>query len=240
MRKVIAKPDNDAVNTDADFSNAEDISTAVGWVYCLYHFPTGRLYVGQTIGTLMHRVQQHWWERGRAKDLLHSAISNDTSPFSFILFPLERVNADECVAETRDLARKKFRDFATVRERYWVQRLNTMWPHGWNSAWPGKPAFSRWARPPPTTTLPPGDENTTQQNYEQLVQKYEKSREEVENHLKLMAKADLRAFLDWVALKSTRTAANNAIELYVLELLNQKPPSKKKAFRTLSGWFPSR
>jgi len=128
----------------------------------------------------------------------------------------------------------------SVRERYWVQRLNTMWPHGWNSAWPGKPAFSRWARPPPTTTLPPGDENTTQQNYEQLVQKYEKSREEVENHLKLMAKADLRAFLDWVALKSTRTAANNAIELYVLELLNQKPPSKKKAFRTLSGWFPSR
>ena len=161
MRKVIAKRDNDAINADANFSNAEDISTAVGWVYCLYHFPTGRLYVGQTIGTLMHRVQQHWWERGRAKDLLHSAISNDTSPFSFILFPLERVNADECVAETRDLARKNFRDFATVRERYWVQRLNTMWPRGWNSAWPGKPAFSRRARPPPTTTLLPDDENTT-------------------------------------------------------------------------------
>ena len=85
-----------------------------------------------------------------------------------------------------------------------------MWPHGWNSAWPGKPAFSRWARPPPTTTLLPGDENTTLQNYEQLVQKYEKSREEVENHLKLMAKADLSAFLDCVALKSTRTAAINA------------------------------
>ena len=116
----------------------------------------------------------------KSQDLLHSAISNDTSPFSFILFPLERVNADECVAETRDLARKNFRDFATVRERYWVQRLNTMWPHGWNSAWPGKPAFSRRARPPPTTTLLPGDENTTLQNYEQLVQKYEKSREEVE------------------------------------------------------------
>jgi len=63
-----------------------------------YHFLTGRLYMGQKIGTLMHQAQQQWWERGRAKDLFHSAISN-TSPFSFILLHKECPNLQSQVTK---------------------------------------------------------------------------------------------------------------------------------------------
>jgi len=65
------------------------------------------------------------------------------------MLPLERVHADEGTAETGHIGSletllqfpsaiqkpgwiNKFNRF--WKERYWVQRLNTMWPHGWNSA----------------------------------------------------------------------------------------------------------
>ena len=40
---------------------------------------------------------------------------------------------------------RRFRLFATERERYWVGRLNSLWPQGFNSAYPGKPV-SAWVQ----------------------------------------------------------------------------------------------
>ena len=72
-----------------DWSHASDQFDEKGLIYMLYHFPSGRRYVGQTINTLWLRGQQHWWERDRKPDLLHQAILLDASPFSFVLLPLQ-------------------------------------------------------------------------------------------------------------------------------------------------------
>ena len=40
----------------------------------------------------------------------------------------------------RKQERAKFRKAATPRERYWVHKLHSLWPKGWNSQYPGKPA----------------------------------------------------------------------------------------------------
>ena len=61
-------------------------------------------------------------------------------------FPLERVPQDlwqtpptERQANWRKNEVAKFRAVATPKERFWTNKLQTMWPKGWNSQYPGKP-----------------------------------------------------------------------------------------------------
>jgi len=77
----------------------------------------------------------------RESDAFHEAMSLDPNPFSFIALPLEWIHADAYVVpgHKRRQQIKEFRRVATPRERYWVDKLNAMWPFGWNSAVPGQP-----------------------------------------------------------------------------------------------------
>ena len=76
---------------------------------------------------------------------LHNALAKEISPFSFVVFPLEKVADDLYQSRTRDASLRRFRLFATERERYWVGRLNSLWPQGFKSSYPGKPV-SAWVQ----------------------------------------------------------------------------------------------
>jgi hypothetical protein len=51
-------------------------------------------------------------------------------PMGMPAAPLEKVADDLYQSRTRDASLKRFRLFATERERYWVGRLNSLWPQG--------------------------------------------------------------------------------------------------------------
>ena len=112
-----------------------------GAIYGIYHLTTGRWYVGQTVSTIHKRAQEHWWSRLREGDAFHQALALDDNPFSIVALPLEWIPEHEYRLPSlqRKAQVKLFRKIATPRERYWVEKLNSMWPHGWNSAVPGRP-----------------------------------------------------------------------------------------------------
>ena len=62
--------------------------------------------------------------------------------------------------------------------------------------------------------------------------KYEKGRDEVEKQLKGLEKSDLRAFLDWIALKPARSAAVDGV-------VESQASVEKEALCTFSSWLSS-
>ena len=95
----------------------------------------------QTINQAYKRAQGHWWSRFWEDDLLHQALELDETPFSFVILPLEFIPESRYKVAGRQqrATLREFRQVATPRERHWVNQLNSMWPHGWNSAVPGRP-----------------------------------------------------------------------------------------------------
>ena len=124
-----------------------------GMIYAAYHFASGRWYVGQTINTVMQRARQHWWSRRGANDYLHLALADTPDPMGWLALPVETIPKQQWCdpgpkhANWRQRERVRFRHVATVRERWWVDKLQAMWPRGYNSQYPGRPAAT-WHRPP--------------------------------------------------------------------------------------------
>jgi len=48
------KRNNFSSNESYDFKKTDDLAKATSWIYLIYHFSTGKAYVGQTIGTQQH------------------------------------------------------------------------------------------------------------------------------------------------------------------------------------------
>ena len=159
MLQLLAK---EPANEQIDWRHISQHFNDCGAIYGIYHFTSGRWYVGQTINEVYRRAQGHWWARFRDLDLFHEALSLEEDPFSFIALPLEYIPVEwyHRPHQTRDLTRKRFRQAATPRERHWIGKLNSMWPVGWNSAVPGKLVSS--ARQRPTENLPSVDEDMTE------------------------------------------------------------------------------
>ena len=145
IRRVLKLRDQDPANRDIDFKKTAEHWKSQGWIYALFHLASGRWYVGQTINEYWIRAEQHWRDRQRLTDVLHNALANEISPFSYVVLPLEKVRDELYLCKTREATRSRFRQFATPRERYWVGRLNSLWPQGFNSAYPGKPV-SAWVQ----------------------------------------------------------------------------------------------
>ena len=103
------------------------------------------------------RAYDHWASRFRLDDLFHHALALDTTPFHFIAIPLEFIPRQayyrDGMPRSEEVA--QFRRAATPRERYWVGRVNSLWPYGWNSMVPGKPV-SRFYQRRTTYNLPQG------------------------------------------------------------------------------------
>ena len=125
-----------------------------GAIYAIYHCPSGRLYVGSTINEIWERARHHWWSRFREDDLFHDALSGDVDPFSSIVIPLEWIREEDYhrPGAPRKAVNAAFRRVALPREQFWVARLGTMWPQGWNSTIPGRPV-RRWIARQPQNSL---------------------------------------------------------------------------------------
>ena len=115
---------------DVDWGHSSDLFETEGVIYGIYHFTSGRWYVGQTINTVWSRAQNHWWSRVRESDAFHQALALDVNPFSFIAFPFEFIPRESYIRNgmQRRIQIREFRKVATPRERHWVDLLNSMWP----------------------------------------------------------------------------------------------------------------
>lgn len=91
---------------------------ANGIIYLVTHKTTGKQYIGQTIQTLERRWETHLSGGTKAEESLYAAIKKYGSE------AFEICQIDEAAKEEDDdLAR---------RERYWIQKLGTLTPHGYN------------------------------------------------------------------------------------------------------------
>ena len=145
-------------NASFDFSHVSDLFRTRGWIYAIYHFTTGKVYVGQTVNEVWERGQKHWFERHRKQDLFHDALATDDTPFHFVILPLQRVPEELYRGPpswTHKTCLRRFRAAATPLERWWVGHLDTLWPRGWNTVIPGHPIGS-WAARVPINRPAPG------------------------------------------------------------------------------------
>ena len=122
--------------------NIDEAFDSTAWIYLLVHFPSGRCYTGHTSRRIRDRTKEHWHDRSRKQqDRLHNAMLRDKDPYTFIMLPIERLppagqHDDPEQQRKEDIL---FRRIAHSRERYWTAKFDTMWPRGYNAAWPGKP-----------------------------------------------------------------------------------------------------
>lgn len=108
-----------------------------GVIYAIYSCVSKKIYVGQTINSALKRFQSH----------IHQARSgSDDAPFhklirslgykKFFIFPLEYIPPSlypKKIAgrSTRDRV-KGFQQIATPREQYWIEKLHSYMPIGYN------------------------------------------------------------------------------------------------------------
>ena len=230
IRRMLTKRNACLGMERVDFKDCEEIATMRGWIYVIYQFSTGRVYVGQTIGTLFYRAQLHWWERKRVHDLFHQALATEQNPFSFVIFPLEKVAEREWTRSSWQESKEVFRNVATRKERYWVKRLNTMWPHGWNSAWPGKPISPHVARSGRTVPVPEAEAGSPEL-WSRYLMEYENNPPEVESQLKRLQKLHLRRLLDWLGTNANSDKpAARAMEMLLLDLLKVTPKKRSRQY----------
>ena len=223
---LLALRDVDPVNAAATWRNQMQNAWAQeGWIYLLYHFSTRRGYVGQTIHRIVNRGKKHWWSRNDLPDRLHQVLSRDQDPFSFTLLPVERVNPAQFEKEG-DLA-LAFKRFAEARERYWAMKFQTMFPKGWNSAWPGRPARRELSGGVTETGVLIEDPDGTA-----WLKKFQGNRNSVENQLKAHSKVYQRALLDWLVLRESsvncRRGDVQGLRSLLLECLRQRPEKAPK------------
>ena len=116
--------------------------------------PTNKLYVGQTINSAYSRLKCHWQTRFTddfRNSGLHSIMRASASINEYLIWPLEHI--EPAVYTFRDtIYRNNFRAFASYRERYWIIKLRTLNPRGFNIQLPiiNKDFCRRTPEPPLT------------------------------------------------------------------------------------------
>ena len=101
IKRVLKLRDQYPANRKMDFTKTSELWTKRGWIYGLFHFASGRWYVGQTSREYWVRAEEHWHSRKRLTDVLHNALANEISPFSFVVFPLEKIADNLFQSRTR-------------------------------------------------------------------------------------------------------------------------------------------
>jgi hypothetical protein len=144
INRVLRLRANDPATRDLDWQHASQWWDVKGAIYGLFHFTSGRWYVGQTKNEIFERGRSHWWSRFREEDLFHEALSLDPDPYHFIIIPLEWIPEHKWKFKYQgrlgnEREKRLFREAATPREKYWTGRVNSLWPYGWNSMVPGRP-----------------------------------------------------------------------------------------------------
>ena len=228
LRRLVHLRASDEANRSVAWLDTAALWDTPGWIYALFHFPTGRLYVGQTSRKIWSRTREHWWSRGRCTDALHEALANDVNPFAFIMLPLEKLPAPNSFprAQREALVRRD----ALARERKWVGLLNSMWPRGFNAAYPGVPVSRNATRrrhhlpiqdPSPTSLGdPPPDPDLAD-----WLHRCQQGDTNALGEARSWGKARLCATLDWMQLHvptDERRAGHLSLECKLVELIKAK------------------
>ena len=138
-----------------------------GVIYAIIHLPSNRIYVGQTVNTAYHRFKHHWYSRHSSEfhgRMLHKSMSQQVLS-NYIVWPLEKIDQESYTDNST------FRRIASERETFWIKRLRTLQPRGFNCYLPcqnsrqrRKSQPQRWEErdtnnPPPSTFSPYTIEN---------------------------------------------------------------------------------
>lgn len=106
---------------------------AKGVIYAVICFVTRRIYVGQTLKSACDRFQEHVRLARRGEgETLHAAMRS-MGWNNFMCFPLEHIDVSFLSSiRNPDERVKAFRKIATPRERFWIDRLHSYAPNGFN------------------------------------------------------------------------------------------------------------
>jgi hypothetical protein len=131
-----------------------------GVIYAIYSFVSRRIYVGQTVHSCLYRFEQHVQAalRGSQNDqeteLYKAMVKYGVQ--NFFSFPLEVIPRDRYKARANwKIKNPSFKKVADVREQFWIERLHSYSPNGFNMAMSqrrrhrkhkGKKNPMKWAR----------------------------------------------------------------------------------------------
>jgi hypothetical protein len=194
INRILRLRAQEPANRDVDWRSSSRLFNDTGAIYAIYHFTQGRWYVGQTISAIHKRAQDHWWSRFRDDDAFHQALGLEDTPFSYIALPLEWIPKELYMRPglQRRPQIKEFRRVATPRERYWVDKLNCMYPYGWNSAVPGRPVAAYVLRSH-QNHVEAEEQHRSQEEYAKAwIQRWRSNSEEAVQDALLQPKATIR------------------------------------------------
>jgi hypothetical protein len=109
-------------------------STANGVIYAVYCLRSKHIYVGQTINSSQKRFEEH----------INNALRGENEPFyrairrfgwrNFGIFPLEVIPKSQYAhIQNKRLRLNEFRRISLSREQFWIHRLHSYQPKGWNA-----------------------------------------------------------------------------------------------------------
>ena len=71
VNRILRLRAQEPANKDIDWDHCDDLFDVPGAVYAIYHFTSGRWYVGQTVNAVHKRAQGQWLARLREDDAFH-------------------------------------------------------------------------------------------------------------------------------------------------------------------------
>lgn len=133
LREARAKvrPDLKLVGCDQTSLDQPNSLTVIGVIYAIVCVKTMRFYVGQTSKSAMHRFREHVCSSlAGGKETLHKAMRRHGWT-NFRVLPLEVISPSMYPSKGKYHLRD-FRAIANVREKFWVERLHSWSPVGYN------------------------------------------------------------------------------------------------------------
>lgn len=123
-----------------------------GVIYALMSMGSQKIYVGQTVHTALSRFQQHVSAARRGESTpLHVHIRS-VGIHKFYVIPLEVIPTHRYIGKDGKVDNTLFRAAASPRERFWIERLHSYTPRGYNVEWAGRKRHRhrsspmKWAR----------------------------------------------------------------------------------------------
>jgi hypothetical protein len=112
--------------------------SAKGVIYAIMSLGSQKIYVGQTVKSALDRFQQHvsTARRGEATPL-HVHI-RQVGIGKFYIIPLEVIPKHRYIGVDGKVDNRLFRSVATPREKFWIERLHSYTPRGYNVEWAGR------------------------------------------------------------------------------------------------------
>ena len=125
-----------------------DALDVVGVIYVLWSPFSRKHYVGQTSSSTMKRFQQHYWKACRQGAITPVARWIRRLGMNVYMMPLEMISRDFLKVAHKTTRLNLFRKLASIRERYWIERLHSYVPNpkGLNVACCPRARYRRYRR----------------------------------------------------------------------------------------------